>query len=49
MMWDALSDENSGLYFSVFAWHRQHSLSQVWVPQVSWAYFIVSIFEIPPT
>jgi hypothetical protein len=48
-MWDALSDEKSGLYFSVFAGYRQRSLSQIWVPWNSWAYFIVSIFYIPPT
>jgi hypothetical protein len=29
LMWGALSDEKSGLYFSVFAGHRQHSLSQI--------------------
>jgi hypothetical protein len=29
LMWDALSDEKSGLYFSVFAGHRQRSLSQI--------------------
>jgi hypothetical protein len=28
LMWGALTDEKSGLYFSVFAWHRQCSLSQ---------------------
>jgi hypothetical protein len=28
LMWGALSDEKSGLYFSVFAAHRQRSLSQ---------------------
>jgi hypothetical protein len=28
-MWEALSDEKSGLYFSVFAGHRQRSLSQI--------------------
>jgi hypothetical protein len=29
VMWGALSDEKSGLYFSVFAGHCQRSLSQV--------------------
>jgi hypothetical protein len=29
LMWGALSDEKSGLYFSVFAGHRQRSLSQI--------------------
>jgi hypothetical protein len=44
-MWGSLSDEKSGLYFSVFAGHRQLILSQVWVPRDSWAYFIVFISE----
>jgi hypothetical protein len=29
LMWGALSDEKSSLYFSVFAGHRQRSLSQI--------------------
>jgi hypothetical protein len=29
LMWGAISDEKSGLYFSVFAGHRQRSLSQL--------------------
>jgi hypothetical protein len=29
LMWGALSDKKSGLYFSVFAGHRQRNLSQV--------------------
>jgi hypothetical protein len=37
LMWGALSDEKSGLYFSVFSRHRQRSLSQIWVPRDSWA------------
>jgi hypothetical protein len=49
LMWGSLSDEKSGLYFSVFVGHRQRSLSQIWVPRDSWAYFIVSIFENPQT
>jgi hypothetical protein len=49
LMWGALSDEKSGLYFSVFAGHSQCSLSQILVPWDSWAQFIVSIFETPPT
>jgi hypothetical protein len=28
-MWDAFSDEKSGLYFPVFSGHRQRSLSQI--------------------
>jgi hypothetical protein len=43
-MWGALSDEKSGLQFSVFSGHRQRSLSQVWAPRDSKAYFPVSIF-----
>jgi hypothetical protein len=48
-MWGALSDEKSGQCFSIFAGHRQCSLSQIWVRRHSWTYFIVSIFETPPT
>jgi hypothetical protein len=33
---------------SVVAGPRQRSLSRVWVPRDSWAYFIVLIFETPP-
>jgi hypothetical protein len=29
LMWGTLSDEKSGLYFSIFAWHRQRSLSEI--------------------
>jgi hypothetical protein len=29
LMWGALSNEKSGLYFSVFAGYRQRSLSQI--------------------
>jgi hypothetical protein len=29
LMWGSLSDEKSGLYFSVFVGHRQRSLSQI--------------------
>jgi hypothetical protein len=29
LMWGVLSDEKSGLYFSVFAGHRRRSLSQI--------------------
>jgi hypothetical protein len=35
LMWGALSDEKSGLYFSVFAGHRQRNLSQIRVPRNS--------------
>jgi hypothetical protein len=42
-MWSALSDEKSGLYFSVFAGHRQRSLSQIWVPRDS-EHNLLSIF-----
>jgi hypothetical protein len=47
LMWGALSDEKSGLYFSIFAGHRQRSLSQIWVPRDRWSYFIVSILRLP--
>jgi hypothetical protein len=50
LMCRVLSNEKLGLQFSVFAGHRQRSLSQVWVPRDSWAYFIVSIFlRLPQT
>jgi hypothetical protein len=29
LMWGALSDEKSGVYFSFFVGHRQRSLSQL--------------------
>jgi hypothetical protein len=29
LMWGALSDKKSDLYFSIFAGHRQRSLSQI--------------------
>jgi hypothetical protein len=35
--------------FQFFAGHRQHNPSHIGVPRDSWAYFIVTIFEIPPT
>jgi hypothetical protein len=31
-MQGVLSDEKSGMYFSIFAEHNQRSISQVWVP-----------------
>jgi hypothetical protein len=46
-MCGTLSDKRSSLWFSVVAGHYQ-SLSQDWVPQDSWAYFIVSIFYTNP-
>jgi hypothetical protein len=47
-MWNTLSDEKTGLQF-FFSGHRQHSIFQFWVPQDSWAYFIISISETPPS
>jgi hypothetical protein len=37
LMWGALSDEKSGLHFSVFAGYRQRSLSQICVPRDSFS------------
>jgi hypothetical protein len=45
-MWGALSDGMWGMYFSVFAGHRQRSLTQVCpTGLVSIFYFLV--FDIP--
>jgi hypothetical protein len=52
-MWDALSDERTGLSFTIAAGPRQRSYSQVRVPWDSRPYFIVSDsrlpFSLPPT
>jgi hypothetical protein len=45
LIWGALSDEKSGLYFSVLAGHRQCSVSQIWVPRDSCAYFTVYFWD----
>jgi hypothetical protein len=52
-MWDALSDERTGLSFTTSAGPRQRSHSQVRVPSHSLPYFTVSDsrlpFSSPPT
>jgi hypothetical protein len=42
LMWGALSDERTGLSFTIAAGPRQRSLSRVPVPWDSWPYFTVS-------
>jgi hypothetical protein len=42
LMWDVLSDERTGLSFTVAAGPRQRSHSRVRVPLNSWPYFTVS-------
>jgi hypothetical protein len=53
MMWSALSDERTGLSFTIAAGPRQSSHSRVRVPWVSRPYFTVSdlrlLFLSPPT
>jgi hypothetical protein len=52
-MWGALSDERTGLSFTIAAGPRQRSHFQVRVPWDSWPYFTVSVsrltFSSPPT
>jgi hypothetical protein len=45
-MWGALSDERSGLYFSVIAGPRQRSLSRGVSPAGLKSVFFVSIFRL---
>jgi hypothetical protein len=53
LTWDALSDERTGLSFTIAAGIRQPRHSRVRVPRDSWPYFIVSYSELhftsPPT
>jgi hypothetical protein len=46
-MWDALSNERTGLSFTIAAGHRQRSHSQVQVPWDSCPYFTVSDSRFP--
>jgi hypothetical protein len=46
-MWGALSDERTGLLFTIAAGPRQRSHSQVRVPRDSWPYFTVSDSRLP--
>jgi hypothetical protein len=47
LMWDALSDERTGLPFTIAAGPRQRVLSWVRVPRESWPYFTVSNSRLP--
>jgi hypothetical protein len=47
LMWSAISDERTGLPFTVAAGRRHRSHSWVWVPWDSWPYFIVSDLRLP--
>jgi hypothetical protein len=53
MMWGALSDERTGLSFTIAAGPRQLSQSRVRIPWDSWSHFTVSDsrlpFSSPPT
>jgi hypothetical protein len=46
-MWDALSDERTGLSFTIAAGHRQRSHSRVRVPWDSGPHFTVSDSRLP--
>jgi hypothetical protein len=47
LMWGALSNERTGLLFTIAAGPRQCSHSQFRVPRVSWPYFTVSDLRLP--
>jgi hypothetical protein len=47
LMWGALSDERTGLTFTIAAGPRQRSHFQVRVPWDSWPYFTVSDWRLP--
>jgi hypothetical protein len=47
LMWYALSDERTGLSFTIAAGLHQHTDSRIWVPQVLWPYFTVSDSRLP--
>jgi hypothetical protein len=46
-MWGALSDEGTGLPFTITAGPRQRYHSWVWVPRESWPYFTLSVSRLP--
>jgi hypothetical protein len=48
-MWEALSDERTGLSFTIAAGPRQGGHSIVRVPRDSWPYFTVSDSRLPFT
>jgi hypothetical protein len=47
LIWDAVSDERTGLSFTIAAGLRQHSHSRVRVPRDSWPYFTLSDSRLP--
>jgi hypothetical protein len=47
LMWGALSDEKTGLSFTISAGPRQHSHTRFRVPWESWPYFTVSDSRLP--
>jgi hypothetical protein len=47
LMWGTLSEERTGLPFTIAAGPRQRSHSSVWVPRDSWPYFTVSDLRLP--
>jgi hypothetical protein len=47
LIWGALSDERTGLSFTISAGSRQHSHSRVRIPWDSRPYFIVSDSKLP--
>jgi hypothetical protein len=47
LMWGALSDERTGLSFTIAACPRQRSYSRVRFPRDSWSYFTVSDSNLP--
>jgi hypothetical protein len=48
-MWGTLSDERTGLSFTIAAGPRQHIHSCILVPRASWPYFTVSDLRLPQT
>jgi hypothetical protein len=47
LMFGAVSDERTGLSFTIAAGPRQRSHSRVWVPWESWSYYTVSDSRLP--
>jgi hypothetical protein len=47
IVWGALSDERTGLSFTIAAGARQRNHSRVGVPRDSWPYFTVSDLRLP--
>jgi hypothetical protein len=49
LIWGTISDENTGVSFTIVVGPCQCSHSRVWVLRDSWPYFTVSDSGIPPT